>query len=135
MTRHFHPHQDDGRTKQSEQEGSNINTIMERYLQTGVVPGNRSTPTYGDFTAADDYHSALNRINAAEADFMALPSKVRDHVDNDPQKFLEMVYDPDRRGELEELGLVEAQAPKDAPEKTPVVKDPQKPVDEPLKKE
>lgn len=96
------------RTKQSFAEESDVNAIMRKYLATGIIEHqNREAPRYGDFTNADDYLSAVNRIKSADASFAALPAKVRDHVENDPAKLLALVFDPERREEAAELGLVE----------------------------
>lgn len=103
------------RTKQSDTLDSDINVIMNRFVAAGELPHDGRTPTYGDFTTAGNYHTALNLVKAAQDDFMSLPAIVRKHVDNDPGKFLDLVYDPDRRGELEELGMVPEQAPEAAP--------------------
>ena len=114
--------------KEADALASDVNSIMSKYIQTGILPQGGARPTYGDFTNAVDYHTAMNKWRKAEEDFYKLPPQVRKHVQNDPGKFLEMVYDPERRGELEELGLVEAQAPEAAPdaaEPPPVVEEPQ----------
>lgn len=106
-------------TKQSDGDGTDINDIMHRYIVHGDTPPGMGTLKYGDFTNVDGYHAALNKINEAQKQFERLPAFVKRHVDHDPGKFLEMVFDPDRRGELEELGLIPERAPKDAPEATP----------------
>lgn len=110
-------------TKQADALKSDINTIMARWIAHGTPPsGPAGHAQYGDFTNVDDYHTALNKLEQARQQFQALPSAIRKHVKNDPGAFLDMVFDPERRGELEELGLVEAQAPESAP--AAVVPDP-----------
>lgn len=111
-------------TKQSMAAEVDINNIIKRWLRTGVAPVTGQKPLYGDFTGMVDFHSAMNRIRTAEADFMALPSAVRKHVDNDPGKFLEMVYDPERHDELVELGLVPDRDPTVTESVTPPVPPP-----------
>jgi len=103
------------RTKQADTLDTDVNVIVGRFIAHGQLPNDGQTPNYGDFTNVDGYHAALNLVKAARDDFDALPASVRKHVDNDPGKFLDLVYDPDRRGELEELGLIDAQAPEAAP--------------------
>ena len=107
----LHPGGGAVRTKQADLKASDINGIVSRWLKTGVPPEGSGVARYGDFRNADDYLSCLLRVQEAEREFLKLPALVRRHVDNDPGKFLEMVFDPDRRPELEELGLVEAQVP------------------------
>lgn len=104
-------------TKQSFKDESDVNLIMARYLKTGILESQmRQVPRYGDFTSAEDYHSCMNRVRAAEELFMRLPAKVRDYVDNDPKKLLELVFDPARVDECRELGLIpEIKEPPAAP--------------------
>lgn len=109
----------DSRTKQADALASDINNIMDRFVTHGQIPETGANPTYGDFSQIGDLHSAMNRVQAAQDDFDALPSSVRRATNNDPGEFLDMVYDPDRRGELEKLGLVENLAPAAAPPAKP----------------
>lgn len=111
-------------TKQSDALATDVNTIMQRWIAHGTPPGGPAMhASYGDFSNVDDYHTSLNKLREAQQSFEALPAAVRKHVQNDPGKFLEMVYDPDRRGELEQLGLIPEQAPEDAPPATPEPKE------------
>lgn len=95
-------------TKVAPQEETDLNAIMRKYGTTGSIPvrANPGEPLYGDFTSALDYQSALTAIREADAIFGALPSKVRDQVENDPAKLLDLVFDPEREEEARELGLV-----------------------------
>lgn len=107
-------------TKQSDAAQTDVNAIMARWIAHGVPPSGPSHfAEYGDFTNADTYHAALTQLRQAEEAFAALPASVRKHVDNDLGIFLDLVYNPDRRAELEELGMLPAQAPVDAPPATP----------------
>lgn len=96
------------RTKQSFKEESDLNSVMRKYRSTGALVHNVNAALgrYGDFSSADDYLSAMSRVREAEELFAALPSAIRDHVNNDPGEFLQMVFDLDRRDELVELGLL-----------------------------
>lgn len=116
-------HPEGGRvmTKQSDAAASDVNAIIERWISHGVAPMVGGNATYGDFTGHGDYHSALNKVKEAERQFSELPAAVRAHVDNDPGKFLEMVFDPTRSGELEELGMVPERVPEEAPTRVIVV--------------
>jgi len=112
------PHPGGGRelTKQSEALPTDINHIMARWLKTGFIPPAGGAPmSYGEFENASDLHDMTNRVMAARDDFDRLPAHIRDHVGNDPGEFLDLVYDPERRDELVELGLVEAAIPANAP--------------------
>lgn len=113
-------HPEGGRvlTKQSMAAETDVNAIMARHVAhgTGVLHVNHAAATYGDFSSGLDYASALNQIMGAQRDFERLPAEVRAHVENDPGKFLAMVFDPERRDELEGLGLVDPREPEGDPE-------------------
>jgi len=97
--------------KSAPAEAADINSIMRRYVAHGQVFGPGHEARYGDFSGVSDYHDALNRVKAAQAEFESLPLEVRNRSENDPGKFLEMVYDPERQAELVELGLFPEQVP------------------------
>lgn len=113
------------RCKQADSQAANINVIMRRWREKGIVPKGHLNPRYGDFASGLTYHEALNRLKVAEGEFARLPSAVRKHCKNDAGEFLDMVNDPDRREELEDLGLVEALVP----DKEPVVEPTPDPVE------
>lgn len=95
--------------KRGEQDLTDVNLIMDSWIHAGAaVAGhmNMKAGQYGDFSSGVDYHTAMSQVKEADAYFMSLPPKVRNHVDNDPGKLLDLVYDPERREELVELGLV-----------------------------
>lgn len=102
-------------TKQSMAAETDINQIVARHVAHGAPFFEDGRATYGDFTGVDSYHEALNSLNRAQDDFAKLPASIRDHVGNDPGEFLEMVFNPARRQELVDLGLVEAAVPVAAP--------------------
>ncbi len=114
--------------KRGEQDSTDVNLIMDSWVHAGAaVAGHMNTNpgSYGDFSSGMDYHSAMNAVKEAQAYFMCLPPKVRDHVENDPGKLLDLVYDPERRSELEELGLVAPKVPVLPEEKPKVVTEPE----------
>ena len=87
-----------------------INTILERFNITGMLPQSPLSPRYGDFTGIGDYHTALNRVIAAQDEFDALPAQIRARFDNDPAQLIEFLEDETNRAEAEELGLLEKAA-------------------------
>lgn len=95
------------RTKQSFQDDTNINVIVSRYRQTGISPViNPREPKFGDFSNVGDYHSAMNRVIAAQELFDELPAKVRSAFRNDPAELIAAAQDPGKRELLAELGLL-----------------------------
>jgi len=97
----------EGRTKQSFVEECDINNIMARHKRTGVIDHLAKYPLhYGDFTNANDYQEAHNKLIAANDAFDALPAHVRRRMDNDPAKLMDFMADPDNVEEAQELGLL-----------------------------
>jgi len=109
--------------QQHYKEECDINTILQKFNISGILPENPLSPRYGDFTGIGDYHSAMNRVIAAQEEFDGLPATIRARFDNDPAKLIEFLDDSNNRREAEELGLVEkgaaevVEAPKNTPEK------------------
>ncbi len=84
----------------------NINSIMRKYTRTNLISQRTDSPSFGDFTNAQDFHLVQNRILLAQSDFMSLPSDVRGMFDNDPGSFLDFVGDPENADAARELGLL-----------------------------
>ncbi len=102
-----------GRTRQSERDKCNINTIMAKYEKTGILPiANRET-FFADVTQVTDYRGALENVRIAQQAFRQLPATIRTRFDNDPALFLDFTADPENRDEMIEMGLIEK------PEETP----------------
>lgn len=94
------------RTKQSFRDDCDINAIVRRWSSTGVLEHTiNQAPRYGDFSAGIDYMDALQRVELAQKQFMALPSALREQHENDPGKFIQWAHDPSKREELEAEGL------------------------------
>lgn len=96
------------RTKQADREEADINSIVAKYNRTGVAPGMKHLPEYGDDTASKTLHESMTIVREAEAAFASLPAEVRDAVGNDPANLLDLVADPDRVEQAIKLGLVDA---------------------------
>ncbi len=96
--------------QQHYKEECDINTILGKFNITGLLPESPLSPRYGDFTGISDYHTAMNRVIAAQDEFEALPANIRARFDNDPAKLIEFLENSDNRLEAEKLGLVEKAA-------------------------
>lgn len=82
-------------TLQSFKDDADINCIIARYENTGVlvdptVPVSR-TPQFGDFSDMPTYQEAQNVIVAATNAFNALSSKIRERFGNDPAAYFQFV--------------------------------------------
>jgi len=93
--------------QQHYKEECDINTILEKFNITGLLPESPLSPRYGDFTGISDYHTAMNRVFAAQDEFEALPAQIRARFGNDPAQLIEFLENSDNRPEAEKLGLVE----------------------------
>lgn len=98
---------DEQMTKQSHKDECDIHNILAQYQRTGIMTHiNERQATYEDLPDQVDYQQALHTVMAAEAAFAELPSKVRDHFDNDPARFLAAFGDPTAADKLREFGLL-----------------------------
>jgi len=86
-----------------------INVIVERFGVTGMLPVSPLEPSYGDFSGVGDYHTALNKVRAADEAFMALPAKIRAKFDNDPNALLQYLQNEENRDEAIQIGLIDGQ--------------------------
>jgi phage internal scaffolding protein len=111
--------QEPTRAQQHHKEECDINVIVKRFGITGKMPINQSEARYGDFTAAEDYHTALNRIIEAEDDFMALPAEIRSQFDNNPANLIGFLNDPSNKSAAEKLGLINPTSSYPEPVDTP----------------
>jgi len=111
------------KAQQSFQDECDINTIMSRYQQNGVLDHVQSIEgAYGDFSNVVDYQLGLNQILAAQDAFDQLPAKLRERFRNDPAELMTFLQDEKNRAEAEDLGLVEKKsegAPPPPPAGTP----------------
>ena len=107
--------------QQHYKEECDINTILQKFNISGILPENPLSPRYGDFTGISDYHTALNRVIAAQDEFDALPATIRAKFENDPAQLIEFLDDEKNRPEAEKLGLVTTAAAEavEAAENTP----------------
>lgn len=93
-------------TKDSFKDECDINTILAKYRQTGVLPEGVGIGRYGDFSESGDYLASLLVIQKAQDQFNALPSEVRNYFKNDPARMLEFVADKANLDKAYELGLL-----------------------------
>ena len=84
-----------------------INVLVERFGVTGRMPVAPIEPSYGDFSGVGDYHTALNKIKAADEAFMALPAKIRAKFDHDPNALLNYLQNEENRDEAIQIGLID----------------------------
>jgi phage internal scaffolding protein len=92
-------------TQQQFKEEADINTIVDRFLKSGVLPSAATMPQYIDYEGVFDFQSAMNVVRQADENFMRLDAKVRARFNNSPQQFLEFFANPENVDEAIRLGL------------------------------
>lgn len=104
-------------TKQSHKAECDIHTILKQYQRTGIITHVAAArPRFEDLPDAGDFQDALETLRIAEDAFAALPSKVRAHFDNDPERFLAAFSDRAQEAQLREFGLLRPLPPPAASE-------------------
>ena len=97
-------------TQQQFKEDSDINTIVDRFMKSGVLPNPVNMPQYVDYEGVFDFQSAMNVVRQADENFMRMDAKVRARFNNSPQEFLEFFANPENTEEAIRLGLAIPQA-------------------------
>lgn len=96
---------ENGKTKQSFAAECDINTIMARYLKTGLLEHVKQVQgQYLDVTGAD-FAEAQNFVAGAKSMFHMLPSHIRTKFENSSEKFFEFMENPANAQEATALGL------------------------------
>ena len=94
---------DDGRTKQSFKDATDINKILRKAQKTGTLSHlQKHGGFYADF-ADFDFDEAKLALARATSIFEELPSEVRADFKQDPAAFFGYVNDPKNAGKLSEL--------------------------------
>lgn len=118
-------------TKQSDAPAADINTIVKRWMNDGVLPQNlnKGLAQFVDVSEVPDYRGCLDLVIQAQQTFNELPSAVRERFQNDPAAFLDFVHNPANIDEMVRLGLASkreepstraASAPQNASDAAPV---------------
>lgn len=115
--------------KQSFRDETNINNIMKRYQNTGIIEHVQKVQgSYGDFSNVQEYQLSLNQVIEAQEAFEQLPAQIRKRFNNDPAHLMSFLEDDKNREEAEKLGLVTPKpAPPEKAEKKPAGAAPQTP--------
>lgn len=98
----------DDRTKQGDKEAADINVIVRRNLDAGLMPGAGFVPQYGDATVVSDLQSALAIVAGAREDFAQLTARQREAFHNDPMEFVAAATDPTKADLFRSLGMMPA---------------------------
>lgn len=95
-------------TDQSDAAAADINNIMKKYQQTGVLPQVKAgLARYVDNTQLVSLEVAHDMVQNAKALFMELPSQVRKLMDNDPTKLVDFINDKENEDICYKYGILE----------------------------
>lgn len=97
------------KTVQSDWKQADINQIMKQFGNVGVLEHLQQVDgLFMDVTEFTDYVDLRRHVAAAEAEFMKLPSKVREAFDHDVAVWLDTAHDKEKQDALVEAGIIEA---------------------------
>lgn len=96
----------EGRTVQADAGAADINLLLKRSLQQGVLPAQLSAGMYADVSGISDFRSALESVRRGEEAFMSLDADVRSAFENDPAQFVEAFQSEEGRARLRELKVL-----------------------------
>lgn len=99
-------------TRQEHKHETDINTILDRFKVSGVLPPSRQ-PVYGDRDFDLDLHTGFIALAEAQRAFLNLPAELREKYGN-PAKMLDAVHSGDFRKDLEAHEVARGDAQADA---------------------
>ncbi|AXQ66005.1 MAG: internal scaffolding protein [Microviridae sp.] len=97
--------------QQNQAAACNINTMMKKYQSTGVLNTMQKQAQYGDFSTANDFREAKQKVLDAEENFNKLPSHIRERFNHSPFFLLDFMLKEENREEAIELGFIEEPMP------------------------
>lgn len=98
-------------TQQHYKDECDINRIMARYEQTGLLidpltARSGGSPIFDDFSDIPDLMTAQNKLIEAQQMFELLPSRIRKDFNNDPVAFVQFCQDPANEDKLRDYGIL-----------------------------
>lgn len=114
---------DPSRTRQEFSKICDINRIVDKYHRTGVLTHVRGPGMYGDVSQFQDmdYRECIEFVEKANKDFEGLDVNLRNKFDNDPQKLINFLDNPENREEAIKMGIFKKPIPVKPEEPAPVV--------------
>lgn len=106
-------------TQQQFKDECNVNFILRRYADTGVLTHVSDVEPCFDDCSEFDYLHAMNTVVRAQEDFNALPSAVRKRFNNSPQELFSFLAKEENRDEAVALGLVVPKVSESASDSVP----------------
>lgn len=101
--------EDESLTQQQFKDECDIDCILRRYDQTGVLVdplSERRLAQFGDFSNLPSFSEYQNRLAEVSEYFMSLPPEIRSNFANDLGTFIDTIGNPDNESKLVELGIL-----------------------------
>lgn len=106
------------RTKQALAESLDVNNIIKRYNNTGLLPkAHNFEAMYGEFDSMD-LQTAIEKVHRAEQLFLEVPSKIRAQFNNDAGAFIDFATNAENIEQMREWKMA-PMPPEPAPEPAP----------------
>lgn len=96
------------KTAKSEADQANIQTILRKYKELGIVDHlNLTEAMFPDVTEIGDFADVVRTAKAAEVEFMKMPSKIREIFNHDVATWLDYAHDEEKRASLLAEGKIQ----------------------------
>lgn len=94
-------------TEQHFKDECDINSIIAKYKQTGILPVGDRQPLFGDFAEfPTDLQSSMKMYDEAQERFLQIPSEIRKEFGNDPAQLIAWLQDEKNHAKAVEFGLI-----------------------------
>jgi len=97
-----------GAAKQEFRDEADINRIMAKYRQTGVLERARVPAVFGEDAGFKTYADAYDALERAREQFLLLPPEIRLELGNDPGRYRELSSEDGVRRVLDRIGAKQA---------------------------
>lgn len=95
------------KTKQEDVRSSNINSIMETFTKTGMLPVNSNRqPFYGDVSNLPTLENIHSEAIKARNSFLSLPLAIRQLCNHDPANFPKIIANKEYSDILQKNGIL-----------------------------
>jgi len=96
----------DGKAKQSMKDECDVNLIVSRFAETGLISHLAGgIPQFVDVSALGDYRSIIEQVRKVDEYFAGLPADVRSEFRNDASLFMDYLESGASVEDLQKLGL------------------------------
>lgn len=92
-------------TEQNHRPLCDINAIVARARETGIMPQVDEGAVFGDFSDGQDFLDMQCKLAEAKNLFHELPNKVRKHFKNQPGLFIDALATEEGQEEIKNLGV------------------------------